>query len=428
MYRWINSLKDLKIFVRDILNIQGKWSSPGGDVKFFESDGEGEFAIKWYGPRSKRILIQRDNQGQDLKLKFESLASQCQSNDSMLQEAENITCRPIDSEVCACVNVPFLTQLESLKVDIITLESRFNGELVNEINSLRTKQNALESIIRKQDDVIRKVNDDNTLLKSRLLSLEKLLSTRALEYDFENNSLTPAIPSDHCIPTVNDQPNDSNLNTLSVNGLAPICEINISEEPVNTVQDQSCVLNLSSSRSPKTVNYPSNKELASNCSKTQKAIPTIDLESNDKPNKVKRFNGSSSFIQHNNMLHYSKKRNSANVIPNSSVPKHLISCPFLKRRGYCLKGSSCDFLHNNFDPHNVMQRPQNTTGYAPSLSFQSNFNHSPFPVDPRHFPPFQVPPYYHMFRPSPYPLHFPCPSPLPYPPPLMSTLTRPPTC
>ena len=80
------------------------------------------------------------------------------------------------SAVSSCVNESFVTQLGSLRLDIASLESRFNGELVSQINSLQTKQNDLESIVRKQDEIIWKLNDDNLLLKSRLLSLEKLIT------------------------------------------------------------------------------------------------------------------------------------------------------------------------------------------------------------------------------------------------------------
>ncbi len=103
----------------------------------------------------------------------------------------------------SCVNESFVTQLGSLRLDIAFLESRFNGELVSQINSLQTKQNYLESIVRKQDEIIWKLNDDNLLLKSRLLSLEQYL--RLLS---ENNSPIPI--SNH----VDDQLNDSKLNTV----------------------------------------------------------------------------------------------------------------------------------------------------------------------------------------------------------------------
>ena len=32
--------------------------------------------------------------------------------------------------------------------------------------------------------------------------------------------------------------------------------------------------------------------------------------------------------------------------PLNNVPKHRVRCPFVYRRGYCLKGDQCDFLHD----------------------------------------------------------------------------------
>ena len=45
---------------------------------------------------------------------------------------------------------------------------------------------------------------------------------------------------------------------------------------------------------------------------------------------------------------------------NQPVSKHLIPCPFL-RRGFCKKGRSCDFLHNDFKPPNFMHQPSKTS-------------------------------------------------------------------
>jgi hypothetical protein len=32
-------------------------------------------------------------------------------------------------------------------------------------------------------------------------------------------------------------------------------------------------------------------------------------------------------------------------IYNTPTPKHLVPCPFLRRKGHCLKGFNCDFSH-----------------------------------------------------------------------------------
>ena len=56
-----------------------------------------------------------------------------------------------------------MTQLADLKADIASLESRFNCNLVSEVNSLRSNQKDLISIIREQDQIIHTVIDDNSL-------------------------------------------------------------------------------------------------------------------------------------------------------------------------------------------------------------------------------------------------------------------------
>ena len=115
------------------------------------------------------------------------------------------------------------------------------------------------------------------------------------------------------------------------------------------------------------------------------------------------------------------KRNSA--ISIKPLPKHLVPCPFLRRRGFCLKGPLCDFQHKNSQssnnpPNNPsycssnnrprvsnnLQRYPHNLGYTsyPNTS-QPIINHFPFPVNQSHFPPFQPPQYHPMLRPYLYP-------------------------
>ena len=55
-YRWTGSLNELKEFVDKYLQIKGEWTSPGGHVKLFTAKAS-DFAIKWYGPRSQKLII-----------------------------------------------------------------------------------------------------------------------------------------------------------------------------------------------------------------------------------------------------------------------------------------------------------------------------------------------------------------------------------
>ena len=93
-------------------------------------------------------------------MKLESLINHSLSKAETLHElAAGST--SYSSEFDVCVNNSFVTQLASLKADITGLESRFNSELVSEISLLRSKQKDLIAVIRKQDQAIGKLNDEN---------------------------------------------------------------------------------------------------------------------------------------------------------------------------------------------------------------------------------------------------------------------------
>ena len=48
---WESHISDLKEFVQNSLNFDGKWSSPGSDVKVFENE---KYCLKWYGATIER--------------------------------------------------------------------------------------------------------------------------------------------------------------------------------------------------------------------------------------------------------------------------------------------------------------------------------------------------------------------------------------
>ena len=97
-----------------------------------------------------------------------------------------------------------------------------------------------------------------------------------------------------------------------------------------------------------------------------------------------------------------------------AIPKHKTPCPFLKKRGYCLKGKSCDFLHQNSHSTDFpVQQAQSLSGNT-FYPYMPQANHHPFLVNTAYFPPFQPRQYHPMFRQ------------FSYPPPLMSVPTRPP--
>jgi hypothetical protein len=53
-------ISELKQFVDKSLELKGNWTSPGGDIKLFNT-ANSEFNIKWYG-HSKTLIILADNE------------------------------------------------------------------------------------------------------------------------------------------------------------------------------------------------------------------------------------------------------------------------------------------------------------------------------------------------------------------------------
>ena len=122
----------------------------------------------------------------------------------------------------------------------------------------------------------------------------------------------------------------------------------------------------------------------------------------------------------------SEKRNRKSAPRSRNLKnKATVFCPFLKRKGYCLKGSRCDFSHK-FTSCNErgLKFQQNSFERFPPVNIHPNSNLTPFPFNPNFPPPFRHP----TFRPFPLPFRHPTFQPYhhqySYPPPLMSVPTR----
>ncbi|CAB4032158.1 Hypothetical predicted protein, partial [Paramuricea clavata] len=213
------SLLELKSFVEQHLKLHaGSWTSPGGEAKVFRSE-QSDFLIKWYGVSSKKIVIQVDNEERYLELLFQSLVNtyEIDENNEMPSEviALNDSCtedaltdkiisntadkttqsvhdvKSQDNDLkskelavcccnCTCGSNVTKAELEGIKLDMAVLESRLVSaspleEIKLEIKTLKAKQNNLEVVIRRQDELICKINDENMVLKSKLFSMEFLM-------------------------------------------------------------------------------------------------------------------------------------------------------------------------------------------------------------------------------------------------------------
>ena len=108
--------------------------------------------------------------------------------------------------------------------------------------------------------------------------------------------------------------------------------------------------------------------------------------------------------------------------------KNEVPCPFIKKRGFCLKGATCDFLH----PPNSQSSPpgKRVPPFVPNQPFMPKHNVRKDVAPPFLFPsPFLCPPYFPPpFLHQPFLQQYIPPRMLQTrPPPLMSVPTRPPT-
>jgi hypothetical protein len=354
-YRWLKTFEDLKCFINEVLNIKGRWKSPGGDVKVFRSDGEGEFVIKWHGPRLKKLIIQSDNAEENLKSKLESLIDQGPSNINISHEATDLIC-PSVPDVCVSIDELSVSQFANLKADFASLVD-ITSNLLSEVNSMRSKQKDFESVIRKQDDAICKLSEENLLLTSSLLSLESsIFNVMNNNYMFNNpqNSMKITISNDP--ETIDkDQSTAPNKNTSYTSGPFLLNEFSTLDESVTIIKDQPSV-SVSDQSSVSDIEVVDNRKSveATKLDKTRKTKPTMDETNSNAPgsaiNNVRLLENNDSNPATNTIKISNKTSQSNAEITTGKKEKALVPCPFLKRRGHCLKGDRCDFLHKKVLP------------------------------------------------------------------------------
>ena len=71
-FLWQSHINDLKDFVQNSLNLEGKWSSPGGDVKIFDDK---KYRLKWFGEDKQKLLIVREDKQQNLNERMQILSA-----------------------------------------------------------------------------------------------------------------------------------------------------------------------------------------------------------------------------------------------------------------------------------------------------------------------------------------------------------------
>ena len=263
--------------------------------------------------------------------------------------------------------------MEGIKLDMSILEGRFANaikENKSDIGVLQRQLKELEGIIRHQDEVICKLSEDNLVLKSTLSAIENLTLKVTTYYEHNDNkyanepvSLIPG--NDQSTSHVIDQSTRSNTNNLKPIDISNIDHLTSNEfhydyrnnkhvnDPASSTQvidkctshgvDQLTNLN-TNNPSPIEITINEDSSLLDN---TPFPDPSVNQDSKaDSTLKPKEAND---MLRDENKALNSKFDNELNT--NSEKNRHLNSkkgitpCPFLKRRGWCVKGARCDFKH-----------------------------------------------------------------------------------
>ena len=185
---WTGDFHSVKSMVAEYLEIDGTWVSPGGEKKvFYVADSP---VVIWWS-KKKYIQIEGDK-GMSLKRKLLSTSMincenvGCETAKSHLSEESNanpnsndmLSSTKVCNCICNCSGGILVADVEGLKLDMAILEKRLNllnscNTMNSELVSLRNKQYDMEAIIRKQEETIHKLNDDNAFFKAKLMSFVK---------------------------------------------------------------------------------------------------------------------------------------------------------------------------------------------------------------------------------------------------------------
>ena len=80
--KWCNDLDSLKAFVAEVLDLNGKWCSPGGGSKRFTSSNA-ELTLTWYSGKQNTLLFQ----GKDGNLIRDGCVKFCQTRDGVMKSS-----------------------------------------------------------------------------------------------------------------------------------------------------------------------------------------------------------------------------------------------------------------------------------------------------------------------------------------------------
>ena len=268
------------------------------------------------------------------------------------------------TSACPCVRGEIIAEIEGIKLDLVILKSQscsFTSDqydsLQSSVNLLKSTQKSLENIIKIQGETINSLQQEILTFESKFLSLEELLfnDNPQLNASLDHNSQIQCTAESHSqgsdnvarksnckIPLPTHSGNNQSLNILKDNSIAHSIgksfELSSSDQLKRSQPYENCkTVCISPESSPKvTTNIPdplvSDTDLLPESSINLQANvdPVIPVSDANLPPRVIQAPSDATLLKR-----------------NSSLSKNETPCPFILRRGWCLKGDKCDFSHRN---------------------------------------------------------------------------------
>ena len=167
---WAGDLLSLKSFIDKSINLEGEWSSPGGEKKIFKSH-DGNTIITWW--KNKKYIKLDGANAENVKHKLWSIVGNNSSEDSQFATKTDTQFPQISYTYTNQEGRKELTaDMEGIKLDMVILETSLEKKIESNINSINSVQEELINM--------RKLNNE---LKEHV---ESLINTRP--FDEDNNS------------------------------------------------------------------------------------------------------------------------------------------------------------------------------------------------------------------------------------------------
>ena len=370
---WTGEYESLKKFLSEDLKLIGIWEQPGGDKKVFKTRN---ISISWR--KSKSLLY---IEGPEADKITQLLCSKITENLNSVSGNNTIS-----SSDCLCQTEADISKYNDLRCDIKELKANQNAskEAIQALSG--TVDLIAETLAHIQENIHVKTNQKGMLHVGKQCSLHESLQEFDMQESFnEHNSIETIriIEATNCAsPKANNTLSQINTNSDS--------HLNNEVELIEIIE-------------PSTSTDPKERHVAT---------------------KQSNLN---SITQSKNSTTQSK--NSATQ-PKKPTQKHLVPCPYLRKKGHCLKGSRCDFSHQ-FDPQQAFKpyRPYNVQplfkdnipsyplpGFPPVMNLPTFQSYMNYPTV--YIPPSTGPPQFNRIQ------HPQMNYPALYPPPLMAISTR----